>query len=707
MGLALLQYEGGDSRETQFRINLGANRFWMYAIGDEEKIKQHGIDIIQEKKYTSPMFGPLPEHSRGRGFMKVPSRLFDRRNRNIQLISFRGRNRVGPAFSEIYLVPQPGPVLNELPAIEFKKESKKVHTSLPTSPQPVDIARCNVLEENYSQAKFLNFLGPALQGILPQMGNLLGPLLGGGGAGGAKVGAGGLLQGLFKLLEKPETVKSITDLVGQIAGGISGAKSLIDRSERTHIPLPGYSGRYKNGNQQEIADSRILQMIFPRRTGHRQTNIHLPGYAVPMELYSHAQVAWAALIPMIAQLLPALMPAITKVLDGIDPNKVTKTVTESVEKIGKLGLQGQKQLMGHLEKTLPKLADEEKFVDLMKEMSASYPIEAAFKRVDSVKLSFPGHVQHILYGTNRILYRYGQDLTFPMIVETPRTIKKATLQALIKNAETLEVLDRKKWPLQNVVSGLLKTAPKFQWSRLSSLKAGDDYILNISLTWKNKQGKRRGTSHALLFRLAPDYSFDHVEEAGELLPLNDPTLYRDYWHKIWQTTFTPVYKKQTWHCRYYYTLENERSNNARMETLTREAEKTNGYKEKSGQLKSGMILSPNALVQLISRLKTGASSEEESPGEKQDRLPSNEEMAALMTSDFIDRFNQAARTTVKFRGKDGQNVQLWAYPVVKLQRVILKKIASADPNGHVQELEDHAVHLPMPVLVKFVGLSSE
>lgn len=52
-------------------------------------------------------------------------------------------------------------------------------------------------------------------------------------------------------------------------------------------------------------------------------------------------LALLALLPMLVKMLPALMPVISKVVDGADPNKAIKTVTDSVAKIGKLGLEGE------------------------------------------------------------------------------------------------------------------------------------------------------------------------------------------------------------------------------------------------------------------------------------------------------------------------------------------------------------------------------
>lgn len=694
MGLAIIAFDSSDNQATRFRMTLGTNRYWTYAIGDGEPISRHGIKILKNRRFTSPIMGPLSESSRGRGMIEVPNRLFDRRNQYVQLMSFRDRTLVGPAISDIYQVLKPGPGFEDSPVIEFSKEFKKVNSHRAIASHHVDTAPCNLREIDLSEAMFLNMLGPAIQGLLPQVGNLLGPLLGGG-----KGGAGGIVQNLLKILEKPDILKTITGLFGQAASGLAGAKSYAVRPVKRTISLPGYMGPANNDKlfAHRNGSSRHAGQSFRSRS--LKDIPYPPGYAVRQSQLAQAQaLPLMALIPMIAKLLPTLMPAITKVLDGVDPNKAVKTVTESVEKIGKLGLEGQKQLMGHLEKTLPKLASESEILKLMESLSVAQEVELPFRRIESVKLSFPNQVRHMLYGTSRVVYRYGQDLSFPLNIETPRTIGKAVLQLVLKNARTLEILDQKKWPVQKVGSGSLGTIPRLPWSRLSSLKAGDEYIVQISLTWKNKAGNRVGTSHGLLFRLAPDYSFDHVEESGELLPLNDPTLYREFWHKVWQTTFTHDYKRQVWHCKYYYTLESERTNNAYRETLTRLNEDAGGYKRKSGKLKSGMILSPNAIVQLIPRLNSGDLS---------NQMPNEDELAALMTSDFKDRFNQVASTSVKFRGKDGQNVALWTYPVVKMQRVVLKKISAADQNGQVLEMIDHPIYFPIPVMAQFIGLSSE
>ena len=83
------------------------------------------------------------------------------------------------------------------------------------------------------------------------------------------------------------------------------------------------------------------------------------------------------------------------------------------------------------------------------------------------------------------------------------------------------------------------------------------------------------------------------------------------------------------------------------------------------------------------------------------------EKMALQSPDFADRFNQLAESNVGFRGTAGETVFLWVYPVVKIQKVVLKKITQANQYGQIDELADHAVNFPIPVMAQFVGLSTE
>ena len=66
MALAWLSYEGTDGGQRRFRFDIGVNRYYDYAIGAKETLRQGGFMILRDRYFESPMLGPLPETALGR-----------------------------------------------------------------------------------------------------------------------------------------------------------------------------------------------------------------------------------------------------------------------------------------------------------------------------------------------------------------------------------------------------------------------------------------------------------------------------------------------------------------------------------------------------------------------------------------------------------------------------------------------------------------
>src|SRR5262245_24449917 len=101
MALAILTHEDSTGDAHRFRFDLGRNRYYAYSIGPRDRISRHGIALLAEPAHRSELLGPLPEEAEGRGDLEVPAGLLDRENNTIQLVSFRTRDRAGPAFSPL------------------------------------------------------------------------------------------------------------------------------------------------------------------------------------------------------------------------------------------------------------------------------------------------------------------------------------------------------------------------------------------------------------------------------------------------------------------------------------------------------------------------------------------------------------------------------------------------------------------------------
>lgn len=424
-------------------------------------------------------------------------------------------------------------------------------------------------------------------------------------------------------------------------------------------------------------------------------------------------------LPVLAQVAPQITGQIADVLKqtlspetinaigaNMPTNKLMSMISDGIKEAARMQMESRKQDVEHLEgmtrmEYQGDVADNN-FLLQHAQMTMSMSLELAghttainYQRVESVRLDFTDLATLMLDGRSRVLYCQDQDIAFPLKVQTPRPIAKATLQLLVKDATTLDIVIEEKFEVENAASGPLSVVPKLSRDRLSALKPNEDYLVCAALIWsgKLKGGKAKtqiGTSITQLITILGEYAFDRLEGEAKVVPLNDVEKYRNYWHKIWQTDLSKHLRRVNLDCKYYYALEYDRTEMARMETLLKLDEKQGA--QQTGKLKTGLILTLDRLNDLLTQISSHP------------RL-TDAELMALKTVDFKNRFTHAARAEVKFKGKAGNTVALWIYPEIKLQRIMLKKAAKTNDNGHVLELAEHPVYFPMLAKVHFIGAS--
>ena len=326
---------------------------------------------------------------------------------------------------------------------------------------------------------------------------------------------------------------------------------------------------------------------------------------------------------------------------------------------------------------------------------ASHSPEYPYHRVEAVTLHFTDIEPLSVGGRSRVLYYIGDDLAFPLELETPRPIRHGTLQILVKCPETLKVMVEQTFQLHHLVSGELDTVPYLSRSQLRSLQPNAEYLICAVLTWTARSSqsgheRRLGTSTSVLATLMGNYIFDQLDGVTETFALNDPQTHRPYWHKVWTGGMATDDQTLALDCKYYYVLEAEPSQHARMETLIR-MDAHGG--DASGKLKTGLVLSLTQLNQLAAWMF------EQPPLD-------TDEIAALSCCEFCDRFHQLARTQVTFTGDAGDRATLWVYPEFDQQQVVLKQVSDRDANGRVQQLVDHIIQFPIPTTAHFVGTTT-
>ena len=643
MALAILQYEGSPGGAHDFRFDLGSNRFFAYAVGGDETVAQDGVRLLDDP-VRGPIAGPLPESARGRGRMSVPDDRFDRDHRAIQLWSYRTREGDGPAVSAILRLPRGlRPDDGNLPPPAF---AASVPQERPAMMRTVPLVR----EQRLSEAMFFDMLASLVPKLLPMAGQIL-PMIGNlfGGAGGGAPKA--VLGGVEKLLADPKNQEIINALIKQFAE----AKSM------------SFSRARSMGN------------------GHSDRNL------------SKAMIA-----PALLAALPALMPVLEKalnpetikaIMDGIDPSKVIGVVSGALKDFANIGIQANEANTKWLRSLHPDLKDPA-MDKLFEGLSLSRSVlkeRANYRRVNAVTARFEGAPAHVLAGRTRVLYRHGRDLGLPLRIDTPKPIRAAKLRIVVKDPRSLRILSKTKIAYPRVESGLLSPDPVVPAARVANLRPGDEVLVCATLTWKGRSGGRLGTSVSQLVTLAGGVMFGRVEEGAQVVPLNNVEKHRAYFHKVWQASLTREDRRYELECKYYTSADREARENARMETKI--GVERQGLWRQRGRLKSGIVLSIPALNALL-------------PRETGHPALADEDLQALMTPEFAERFHRAGRTRVELEGREGDSVALWVYPEMRVHDVILSRAAEVDRHGRVIRLDEHAAKFLFPADLHFVGVTT-
>ena len=671
MALAILRFQGVEGDRALFSLEAGANRWYAFAVGAGETDRTHGFSVLRDPVFTSPLL-PLPADGLGRGTIELPLARLSRNARHVQVATWRSPRRDGPALSEIVAVPVTRPLPGEpLPALTFGMGTPMYATPSRAMTVPYAPRR----ERTLSSAMFLQNLASLLPTLLPVVGQVVGGLMGGAkttvaASGGAQGGGGTATAAPAQPLITPQTAQLLQQLLAQIlaaAGGQGAAAPAAARSLGRGLsvkPVRGVQAR-------PVARGPAAQ---PRSEA----------FVAPALL-----AALPALMPLLQQVLTP--ETIKNVLQTVDPNRLLATITSGLVDLGKLGAQIQQQEMQHLERLNPGVTNDAATL-LLASMGLSAYREAPYRRVESVALDFDGVRPVLLGGRERVVYRAGTALSFPLALRTPKPIRDATLRLAVKHAKTLEVRAERSYPVAWSDAGPLPVVPTLTDGQTASLHPGEEYLVCVTLTWKNRAGRALGTSRQHLVTLAGEYLFERVGEGGEAIPLNDVAKHRDFWHRVWRGTFSGELRRREWEARYHYAFDATAHANGRMETVTRED--SDDGRVRTGRLKTGMSLSPYTLNALLPQLSDSA------------QPLSEAELQALRAPEFAERFVQSARTQLVFRGREGEEAACWVFPEVRLQEVTLRRVARTGDDGQALELEEHRVRFPIPSHVHFVGTRS-
>lgn len=679
MALALLELDALEDDVAAFTVELGENAWFLYVIGGDEEERMQGIPVIAEQSFESELHGPLPAHRRGRTTLEVPLRLFDREHRCIQLMSFRTDTQAGPALSDILRLPvirrpngngaRPGQDMLVSPESPRRRAPTATSRRTRSAARQVPFYLVEASsQKQYTSAFFLDTLMGMLPTLLnaagPMIGNLFGGLFGGGGkgAGGATAtGPGspaGIASAVSDFLKSPEFMKMITQLVA---------------------PAPASPGTSATAGEKSLRRSRARSATRDARR-NRQPLVQ-------------AQIVDGGVVtgPMIAALIGQLMPLLEKVLT---PETVSTLLTSGTpQNLNKIGMDWAKFLADpfaaqaeRLWKNTPQVGPSN-LPMLLATMESMPPSPVPdYRGVPEVSLGIGDLAPIVLNGSPRVVYGAGRDVRLALSLDTPRRIGKAELHWVIKHNDTGEVFAHGTRPYEGLEQGAMEPL-EIAAGALDDIPLREPCLLCVHLVWRSKSGAALGTSRAQLCWFAGEYLYDRVEDSGELIPLNDVNVHRDFWHRIWEGTPKGKTPRVDVECKYYYALETRPSNTP----LT--TQRRRGSRDPV-RLRSGMILSLASLAAL--RPSLGAT------------VPLDaEQLAALETADFRHRVAQAGLTQVTLRTRESERAALWVYPEMKLQRVILQRVRDVAADGQVAGVEETAIDFPVPALIHVIGARTQ
>jgi hypothetical protein len=653
VALAHLRYLDSADGAHRFLVRTGDNPYFVWITGREPRTAE-GVTLMGDRERSSALLRSDP---RGHAVIEVPADAFDRRDTSVQILSYRTEHLEGPAASALVR-----PLGSAGTGSDLRLPVRQSHAASPprVRPQPADAPPI-------SSAMFLEGVIGMIGQLLPAITHLFGSAAPAGPAAPAPaapaapsapavppVSAGGAASGgpggdIAALIARPETRRLLDALIRQVAG-LSAGQSVPARR---------------------------------RRVG---------GHA-----YAEAKMFPAALLAALPALMPLLQnvlspQTIQSVLQTADPNRLLSTITNGIGDLAKIGLQADQAQMDHLRALNPGLGDEfaERLLMSMSASAARQRYRQDYRRTDRVRLDFAGLEPATLFGGQpMIAFSPDAAWSFPLAVDTPQPIRGGTLVLLLQERLSMRTRFETAVEVDAGSSGALATVsipPRV----VQRLTAGDDYHVKATLTWPSRHGTL-GTSRILLVTAARAATVGDVAGDGELVPLDDVTEHRVFWHRIWATDFGRELRRADLRVRYTYRLDADLRGTLREPTQS-DATVPEGRWELTGTVTSGLRIGLDALNDLVSTLD----------GRPLDPAV----LTACGDPTVAARLGGTAQTSVRLHGSPGEQAAIWVWPEVRMHRLTVHRPASVMPSGQVHSFTADEVRLPFPAMAHVLGASS-
>ena len=676
MALAILKYDVNSGNNQQFSGNIGKNRYFRIIVGGAETFSRYGVPFMKDQKFASPLYGPIPDSSFGRIHFEIPANLITREHAYVQLYSYKDKDENGIAISSIVRVI---PGLTNIPPMQ-NSVSFSARTTPPAAlEKTVGSVAFQYKEKPVSNALFLDKLMEFLPKALPMIGGLLGGKSKPDQKGGGKTG---MQDQLLKLISDPEQLQKVLDLL----------KGLLTPSGQ-ETKSEGKSYARSNKWSGAMMDPMTIMTLISAITDGLQKLGTIGAQINKDELDAMAKFNPGVEDKDVQGLLNQMSASNTShaMMDPMTITTLISTITDGLQKLGQIGAQINKDELDAMAKFNPGVEDKD-VQGLLNQMGVkTYPFPSVkFKTSTLASLKIEGLNPLPFKNQSCFCFSYGRAMGFPLKINAPKDIPKGMVQLIVRR-ESGETLIQHRLEHNGSNLGVLSVVPEIPAHLADDLIPGELYKVYIAVLWRGKNGEKLGTSMDLPIMVSSGYFYDRIGASKEAVPLNDINKYRAFWHKVWQSDFTEDVVRYEFECKYYFALEHGRTRNAQMETI--ELMSPARPRKMEGKMKSGLILSPTVLNQLL-------------PAIGQFPMLNDQQLAAVEAEDFIVNQQKASRTGLEYKGKSGEMAALWVYPEVQATEVYLQKQGAVNQYGNIENTVEEMVYFPAVASAHFIGVTS-
>ena len=648
MALAYLSYRAKLAGHYHLQADIGSSKYYQYLIGSKEQvIRENGIKALANAGFVSPL--QMAAEGFGGLEISIPQELIDRENRLVQLLSYRTQDKVGPALSEVLTIPL---AIERYEPYEITMNATIDHSQVQRRKLPISFREVNANQMSFNWMQ------------------------------------------LFQLL--PSLLENATPIVQTIGQIVSGA----NRQNGSEDTMPPGGG---------ISPEVIRQLLsnLPQQPAAASPAVTSAPQAASLVMRSPASQAMdGGLIsgPLLAAILPQLLqvagPALQQVLSPEtihalgDPAQVNQLMTHLMDSMLEADRVRQESMDRNRANRLNFFRQANPILQqYLQGRAAASSLSKSTK--SDINIEFAESKPVTLMGKPRIMYNPDGEIRFPFTIDGIESFPQAIAQIrLITTESNTPVLERK-FRIKSLTPGETDYSLKLAPVDLQDLPRDEDILLDLILRLRSEEGKVRSVRKIHRFRISPNYIFDRViQQTDTEIPLNDVVQYREYWHKLWEADIKKEVRRYYLEGKYYTLLDTREESDAIFETKIKpEPEQSRGHRAYL-KFKSGMQFSIYKLNNLLPQLSG-------------QQMLSPELLEAIQSPEVSRHFQKAARAQAEFKGSPGETVTLWAYPVLAMHEIILKRPEESDINGQVVRFSEEVVDFPVPVSMHFVGTISE